>query len=103
MTSEEETLLKKYDKLKRKITSLEKASQPEPSVKDADKIKPVEVRDAKQVIEDLKRTGQLTQIIQATTQRKTEFKRKIPLAKAKPGPKLDEPREVVSYEDDLFS
>lgn len=105
-TSEEEALLKKYLKLEKKRKSLEKAAKPEPEVVATTNNKPLEAKDAKKVIEKLKKTGQLPQII-INNGRKSEFKRKVPLnnpaAVAKHSKVLDESREVVSYEDDLFS
>lgn len=105
-TSEEENLLKKYEKLEKKKASLIKAAKPEPEVVATTSNKPLEVKDAKQVIEKLKRTGQLPQI-QINSGRKSEFKRKIPQSAASSANKsaqiTDESREVVSYEDDLFS
>lgn len=104
-TSEEETLLKKYEKLEKKRKSLEKAAKPEPEVVATTSNKPLEAKDAKLVIEKLKKTGQLPQIVNSN--RKSEFKRKIPQTPASTSnkqPKLvDESREVVSYDDDLFS
>lgn len=106
-TSEEENLLKKYQKLEKKRKSLEKSAKPEPEVVATTNNKPLEVKDAKKVIEKLKKTGQLPQII-INTNKKTEFKRKIPQSSAASSankqPKIeDEQREVVSYEDNLFS
>lgn len=101
-TSEEEGLLKKYQKLEKKRKSLEKAAKPEPEVVATTNDKPLEVKDAKKVIEKLKKTGQLPQIM-SNTGRKSEFKRKIPQNFATPAnkqPKKDEEsREVVSYDD----
>lgn len=106
-TSEEETLLKKYEKLEKKRNALEKSIKPEPEVVAQTNSKPVEAKDAKKVIERLKKTGQLPQII--NTAKKSEFKRKIPQASSSSANKTprvteDEAREVVSYDDDdLFS
>lgn len=105
-TSEEEALLKKYDKLDKKKRSLEKAAKPEPEVVAISNNKPPEAKDAKKVIERLKKMGQLPQI--TNSGRKSEFKRKIPqiaaTSSANKQPKLeDDSREVISYEDDLFS
>lgn len=109
-TSEEENLLKKYEKLAKKIASLDKASKPEPEIVATTNNKPVEAKDARKVIEKLKKTGQLSQINQLINSgKKTEFKRKIPQSSlahssANKQARLDEEsREVVSYEDDLFS
>lgn len=106
-TSEEETLLKKYEKLDKKRKSLENSSKPEPEVIATTNSKPVEAMDAKKVIEKLKMTGQLPQIMNSAG-RKTEFKRKLPQGggsnSVNKQPKLSEgSREVVSYDDDLFS
>lgn len=106
-TSEEESLIKKYEKLQKKRRSLEKAAKPKPEIVATTNNKPLEAKDAKKVIEKLKQSGQLPQII--NTNRKSEFKRKIPLNTAttsanKQSKVSDEKREVVSYdEDDLFS
>lgn len=104
-TSEEENLLKKYEKLEKKRKALEKAIKPEPEVVAQTNSKPVEAIDAKKVIERLKRSGQLPQII--NTSKKSEFKRKIPQTSASANKQArqaeEESREVVSYEDDLFS
>lgn len=103
-TSEEEALLKKYEKLEKKRKSLEKANKPEPEVVTSTDNRPLEAKDAKKVIEKLKKTGQLPMI---QTNRKSEFKRKLPQSAANSSNKqpkiVEEPREVVSYEDDLFS
>lgn len=104
-TSEEETLLKKYEKLEKKRKALEKAAKPEPEVVAQTSSKPVEAKDAKKVIEKLKKTGQMPLII--NTSKKSEFKRKLPLH-ATPANKIkvptdEEAREIVSYDDDLFS
>lgn len=99
-TSEEETLLKKYEKLEKKRKSLEKATKPEPEVVAITNNKPPEAKDAKKVIEKLKKTGQLPII---NTGKKSEFKRKLPQNSANKQPKVaDDSREVVSYDDDLF-
>jgi len=105
-TSEEESLLKKYEKLERKRKSLEKVAKTEPEVVATTNNKPLEAKDAKKVIEKLKKMGQLPQIM--NTGRKSEFKRKIPQNSLPSLPKktatvTEESREVVSYEDDLFS
>lgn len=102
LTNEEEALLKKYEKLDKKRKSLEKASKPEPEVVTTTNNKPLEAKDAKKVIEKLKKTGQLPMI---QTNKKSEFKRKLPQnSTANKQPKVEEEnREVVSYEDDLFS
>lgn len=107
ITSEEETLSKKYEKLARKRKALENAAKPEPEVVTTTNNKPVEAIDAKKVIEKLKMTGQLPQIIN-NTGRKTEFKRKLPqnvgTSAVSKQPKIsDASRDVVSYEDDIFS
>lgn len=99
-TSEEEALLKKYEKLQKKRRSLEKATKPKPEIVATTNNKPLEAKDAKKVIEKLKETGRIPQIINMN--RKSQFKRKIPAASASKQPKV-EAREVVSYEDDLFS
>lgn len=107
-TSEEEALLKKYEKLEKKRKSLEKATKPEPEVVATTNNKPLEAKDARKVIEKLKKTGQLPQIM-INSGRKSEFKRKLPSggssasSAAKQAKIADESREVVSYEDDLFS
>lgn len=104
-TSDEENLLKKYEKLDKKKKSLEQASKPEPQVISKDLEKPLEAKDAKKVIEKLKQKGALPQIINSG--KKQEFKRKLPangVPKKQPKIQIDEARqEVVSYEDDLFS
>lgn len=103
-TSEEENLVKKYEKLEKKRKSLEKAAKPEPEVVATTSNKPLEAKDAKKVIEKLKKMGQLPQI--TNTGRKSEFKRKIPQTPAsgsKQAKVSEEQREVVSYDDDLFS
>lgn len=107
ITSEEETLSKKYEKLARKRKALEDAAKPEPEVVTTTNNKPVEAIDAKKVIEKLKMTGQLPQIIN-NTGRKTEFKRKLPQnvgvsTTSKQAKVSEAPRNLVSYEDDLFS
>lgn len=107
-TSEEDALLKKYQKLEKKRKSLEKAAKPEPEIVATTNDKPLEVKDAKKVIENLKRTGQLPQIM-INTGKKSEFKRKIPqnfdtpASKQSKNEQPEESREVVSYDDDLFS
>lgn len=108
-TSDEENLLKKYEKFERKKKSLEKASNPEPEVVATTNNRPLEVKDAKKVIEILKKTGQLPNIV-ATQQKKTEFKRKIPTISAPSAQpsttkqaKLDEAnREMVTYDDEFW-
>lgn len=104
-TSEEELLVKKYEKLEKKRKSLQKAAKPAPEIVTTTNNKPLEAKDAKKVIEKLKKTGQLPQIV-INSGRKSEFKRKIPQSitgsSANKLPKPDE-REVVSYDDDLFS
>lgn len=96
--------MKKYEKLEKKRKSLEKANKPEPEVVATTNNRPVEAKDAKKVIEKLKKTGQLP-MIQAN--KKSEFKRKIPQnaqSSANKQPKIaEESREVVSYDDDLFT
>lgn len=107
-TSEEDSLVKKFEKLEKKRKSLEKAANPEPEVVATTNIRTTEAKDAKKVIETLKRTGQLPYII-ANQNKKTEFKRKIPRTSnaqtsANNQARLaEESREVLSYEDDLFS
>lgn len=104
-TSEEDNLVKKYQKLVKKRRALEKATKPEPEVVATTSSKPLEAKDAKKFIEKLKKSGQLPLI--TNTNRKSEFKRKLPQNSASSSskqPKVsDESREVVSYEDDLFS
>lgn len=96
-TSEEQSLLKKYEKLEKKRKSLDKAFKPEPEVVATTNNKPLEAKDAKKFIEKLKKAGQLPQI---STNRKSEFKRKIPQNTATKQQKVeDDSREVVSYED----
>lgn len=99
LTSEEELLLKKYEKLDKKRKS-KLITKVEPEVV-ADNIKPLEVQNAKDVIAKLKKTGQLP-VIQAN--KKSEFKRKQPSASVVKANAVgeEEAREVVSY-DDLFS
>lgn len=113
-TSEEDNLLKKYEKFERKKKSLEKAANPEPEVVATTNNRPLEAKDAKKVIENLKKTGQLPHII-ATQTKKTEFKRKIPTittpnaqsSTAKQAKldeaKLDEAkREMVTYDETFW-
>lgn len=99
-TSEEEALLKKYEKLQKKRKSLEIAAKPKPEVVTTTSNKPLEAKDAKKVIENLKKTGRIPQIINPA--KKSEFKRKIPTNSAAKQPKI-EAREVMSYEDDIFN
>ena len=99
-TSEEDTLLKKYEKLAKKRRSLEQSVKPEPEIVATSNNKPVEAKDAREVIERLKGKGRLPII---TINKKSEFKRKAPQSSAPKQQKLMESREVVSYEDDLFS
>jgi ribosomal protein L12E/L44/L45/RPP1/RPP2 len=98
-TSEEDFLMKKYEKLdkKRKAKLVTKV---EPEVV-TDNVKPLEVQNAKDVIAKLKKTGQLP-VIQSN--KKSEFKRKQPATAPVKTNAVDEEeaREVVSY-DDLFS
>lgn len=109
-TSEEETLVKKYEKLAKKRKHLEKAAKPEPEVIAKTHNKPMEAKDAKKVIEKLKKTGQLNKII-INPGKKTEFKRKIPqqqmvhqsASKSETNADPEANREAVSYDDDLFS
>lgn len=100
LTHEEEFLLKKYEKLDKKRKS-KQVIKVEPEVV-ADNTKPLEVKNARDVIEKLKKKGQLP-VIQAN--KKSEFKRKQPGgAVHKPNVVgVEETREVVSYDDDLFS
>jgi hypothetical protein len=100
LTSEEELLLKKYEKLEKKRKS-KQVTKVEPEVV-TDNIKTLEVKDAKEVIAKLKKTGQLP-VIQVN--KKSEFKRKQPNTSSvnKPSAVDEEAREVVSYDDDLFS
>lgn len=106
-TSEEETLIKKYEKLEKKKKSLEKATKPEPEIVTKTNNKPLEAKDAKTVIEKLKQTGQLPQIILKPSV-KSEFKRKIPSSASahssasKQAKVVEEARGIVSYDDDLF-
>lgn len=104
-TSEEEALLKKYVKLDKKRKSLEKAAKPEPEIVATTNNRPLEAKDAKIVIEKLKKIGQLPQI--TNTGRKSEFKRKIPQTTASTAKiqakSTEESRKMISYEDDLFS
>lgn len=108
-TSDEENLLKKYEKFERKKKSLEKAANPEPEVVATTNNRPLEAKDAKKVIEILKKTGQLPNII-ATQNKKTEFKRKIPTvntpsaqSSATKQAKVDETnREMVIYEEEFW-
>lgn len=95
-------MLKKYEKLEKKRKNLEKANKPEPEVVATINSKPPEAKDAKKVIEKLKKTGQLPII---NTGKKSEFKRKLPqTSSSNKQPKVvEESREVVTYEDDLFS
>lgn len=98
--------MKKYEKLDKKRKQLGKVHKPEPEVVTATSNRPLEAKDAKKVIEKLKKTGQLP-MIQAN--KKSEFKRKIPqnLSSSQTAMKrakaAEESREVVSYDDDLFS
>lgn len=108
-TSEEDNLVKKYQKYERKKKSLEKVANPEPEVVATTNNRPLEVKDAKKVIDILKKTGQLPQIRLSQT-KKTEFKRKIPSvsgASAQPSSSKqakieDDDRELVTYDDDLW-
>lgn len=110
-SSEEENLLKKYEKLERKRKSLEKAANPEPEIVKTTFTRSTEAKDAKKVIEALKKSGQLPQIIANQSKKAKEFKRKIPkssAARSSSGGTQresddEQPREVVSYDDDLFS
>lgn len=103
-TSEEEGLLKKYEKLEKKKKSLEKAAKPEPEVvATINHGKPLEAKDAQKVIEKLKKSGQLPQIL-INTGKKTEFKRKIRQNIAsKQSDSSQESRSLVTYDEDLFS
>lgn len=94
ITSEEETLQKKYDKLEKKLR-LDQATKPEPEIVTKTDVRTVEAKDAKSVIEQLKRKGQLPQI----KSRKTEFKRKI-VKTSGPRPVTSDSRDVIAYEDD---
>lgn len=102
-TSEEDALSKKYEKLDKKRKLLEKANKPEPEVVAVTNNRPLEAKDAKKVIETLKKTGQLP-MIQAN--KKFGFKRKLPQVSANSANKQtkveEEKREVISYEDDIF-
>lgn len=104
LTSEEEHLLKRYEKLAKKQKSLDKATKPEPEVVTTTNNRPIEAKDAKKVIEKLKKTGQLPMI---QPNKKSEFKRKLPAATAaakQPKVTMEDNREVVTYDDDdLFS
>lgn len=109
-TSEEESLLKKYEKLDRKRNALIEASKPESETESKVAAKPVEVKDAKKVIDLLKQKGALPQIVN-NSEKKSEFKRKIPVNHTSSSKKVkitdtkqaDEVREAedVAY-DDLF-
>ena len=100
LTSEEEFLLKKYEKLDKKRKS-KQVTKVEPEIV-ADNVKPLEVQNAKDVIAKLKKSGQLP-VIQAN--KKSEFKRKQPGAVVNKTNSIgdEESREMVSYDDDLFS
>lgn len=100
-TSEEENLLKKYEKLAKKRKSLENAVKPEPQVVTTSSNKPLEAKDARIVIEKLKKTGQLPMI---TSNRKSEFKRKLPQTqKASKQVKVDDVhRDILTYDDNEF-
>lgn len=101
-TSEEENLLKKYEKLERKRKAIRAAQKPEVEVEKSVKPnKAMEAIDAKLVIEQLKKKGALPQIINSGQKR--EFKRKMPANSIKK-PKVveEEKREEISYDDDLF-
>lgn len=106
-TSEEENLLKKYEKLEKKRKSLEKAQKPVPEVVTTTNDKPLEAKDARKLIEKLKKTGQLSKIV-INNGRKSEFKRKIPqnpagVSAIKQPKAVEEEREAICYEDDIFS
>ena len=89
---------KKYEKLAKKRKSLEKSVKPEPEIIATSNSKPVEAKDAREVIERLKGNGRLPII---TINRKSEFKRKAPQSSAIKQQKLEENREVVSYDDSI--
>lgn len=107
-TNEEEALLKKYEKLEKKKSSFEKAAKPEPEVVATTHNKPLEAKDAKKVIEKLKKTGQLQNIIISNV-KKSEFKRKIPPKASNSNISREDSsveagsRDIITYEDDLFS
>lgn len=97
-------MLKRYEKLTKKQKSLEKVTKPEPEVINTTNNRPLEAKDAKKVIENLKKCGQLP-MIQAN--KKSEFKRKLPanvVTKKQQKAELEDSREIVRYDDDdLFS
>lgn len=99
-TSEEENLIKKYEKLDKKRKSLEQAEKPEPEIVSKNFDKPIEAKDAKKVIERLKKKGALPQI---SSGRKQEFKRKASqYVVPKKVVKVEEEEEEQICYDDVF-